>query len=176
MAYDLNNFKMRTFILFALLTCSSVYGQQQLADPKMDKNQQSSEDYVLVIEKKDESTKKRYVSDRQRIKVFNAAGAHAKGRLQILSPDTVVVGIQKIAFSEITRVHVYSKAFRKIGFILGGVSAAFGLYILAIAGLGDEGPPLVVLTTTTAGFLSLTLISKKYDLVDKYDAYILKPK
>jgi hypothetical protein len=175
MAFDLNNFKMRTLILLALLSCSSVYGQHQLADPKMQKKQRASEDFVLVIEKNDASNKKRYVANRQRIKVFNAAGAHAKGRLQILSPDTVVVGTQKIGFSDITQIHVYSKAFRKIGFILGGVSGALGLYVLALAGLGDEGPPLAVLSATTAGFLSLTLISKKYDLVDKYDAYILKP-
>jgi hypothetical protein len=175
MGFNLNHIKMRTLILLALLSCSSVFGQQQLADPTMPKNRQASEYFVLVIEEKDESNKKRYVADRQRIKVFNAAGAHAKGKLKVLSPDTVVVGIQKIAFSEITRIHVYLKAFRKIGFILGGVSTALGLYVLALAGLGDEGPPLFVLSATTAGFLSLSLVSKKYDLVDKYDAYFLIP-
>jgi hypothetical protein len=175
MGFDLNHIRMKTLILLALLSCSCVFGQQQLSDQTMHKNQHASEDFVLVIEEKDKSNKKRYVAERQRIKVFNAAGAHAKGKLKILSPDTVIVGLQKIAFSEITRIHVYSKAFRKIGFILGGVSAALGLYVLALAGLGDEGPPLVVLSATTAGFFSLSVISKKYDLVGKYDAFILKP-
>jgi hypothetical protein len=174
MAFNLNNYNMKHLILLALLSCSSVFGQQQVVVTNTQEIIQVSEDYVLVIEKKDESHEKRYVEDRQRIKVFNAAGAHAKGRLQILSPDTVIVGIQKIAFTEITRIHVYSKAFRKIGFIAGGVSAALGLYILSLAGLGDVGPPVAVLSAATAGFLSLTLISKKYDLGDKYGASFQK--
>ncbi len=165
---------MKSLILLALLSCSSVFGQQQVVDLNTKQIIQASEDYVLVIEKKDESHEKRYVVDRERIKVFNAAGAHAKGRLQILSPDTVIVGKQKIAFTEITRIHVYSKALRKIGFIVGGVSGVLGLYILSFAGLGDVGPPVAVLSATTIGFLSLTLISKKYDLGDKYGAYFQK--
>ncbi len=165
---------MKTLILFALLSCSSVFGQQQLVDLNKQQIIQVSEDYALVIEKKDESHKKRYVVDRERIKVFNAAGAHAKGRLQILSPDTVIVGKQKIAFIEITRIHVYSKAFRAIGFIVGGVSGALGLYMIPLAGWGGLGLPIAVLSGTTVGFLSLTLISKKYDLVEKYNAYFQK--
>ncbi|MCE2682522.1 MAG: hypothetical protein LW704_06145 [Cryomorphaceae bacterium] len=154
---------MKYFIFFAMLSCGVAIGQQQLSDSSLQKNQE-----------KTGKQKKHSVADRQRIKVFNAAGANAKGRLQILSPDTVIVGRQKIAFSEITRIYVYSKTFRKIGFIIGGLSGALGLYVLAIAGLGDEGPPLAVLSATTAGFLSLTLISKKFDLGDEYKAYFQK--
>lgn len=167
--------EMKYFIFFAMLSCGVAIGQQQLSDSSLQKNQEKPEPYVLVIQEKTGKQKKLIVVEKRRIKVFNAAGAHTKGKLKILSADTVVVGTQKIAFSEITRIHVYSRAFRKIGFILGGVSAALGLYVLATAGLGDEGPPLVALSATTAGFLSLTLISKKYDLVNTYDAYILKP-
>jgi len=165
---------MKHLILLALLSCSSVFGQQQVVDLNTQQIIKVSEDYVLVIEKKDESHEKRYVVDRERIKVFNAAGAHAKGRLQILSPDTVIVGRQKIAFTEITRIHVYSKVFRKIGFIAGGLSGALGLYMIPLAGLGDVGLPIAVLSAATAGFLSLTLISKKYDLGDEYKAYFQK--
>ena len=166
--------EMKYFIFFAMLSCGVAIGQQQLSDSSLQKNQEKHETYVLVIQEKTGKQKKHSVADRQRIKVFNAAGANAKGRLQILSPDTVIVGRQKIAFSEITRIYVYSKTFRKIGFIIGGLSGALGLYVLAIAGLGDEGPPLAVLSATTAGFLSLTLISKKYDLRDEYKAYFQK--
>jgi len=174
MVFNLNNFNMKSLILLAFLSCSSVFGQQQVVDLNTKQIIQASEDYVLIIEKKDESHEKRYVVDRERIKVFNAAGAHAKGRLQILSPDTVIVGKQKIAFTEITRIHVYSKAFRKIGFIVGGVSGVLGLYVLAFAGLGDAGPSIALLSATAVGFLSLTLISKKYDLGDEYKAYFQK--
>jgi hypothetical protein len=174
MAFNLNNFNMKSLILLAFLSCSSVFGQQQLVDLKTQQIIQVSKNYALVIEKKDESGEKRYIVDRERIKVFNAAGAHAKGRLQILSPDTVIVGRQKIAFSEITRIHVYSKTFRKIGFIVGGLSGVLCLYILSMAGMGDIGPAIAVLSATTAGFLSLTLISKKYDLGDEYKAYFQK--
>ncbi len=165
---------MKSLILLAFLSCSSVFGQQQVVDLNKQQIIKVHQGYELVLEKKDESHEKRYVVDRERIKVFNAAGAHAKGRLQILSPDTVIVGKQKIAFTEITRIHVYSKAFRTIGFIVGGVSGALGLYMIPLASLGDVGAPIAVLSAATVGFLSLTLISKKYDLGDEFNAYFQK--
>ena len=161
---------MKYILFFAILYSTLGFGQSQSVDTNMMQNQEKSEDFVLVIQKKTGNQKKRYIVDKKRIRVSNAAGAHASGKLQIVSPDTILVGTQKIAFSEITRINVYSRVFRTTGLILGGFSGFLNLYLLAF---GEPEASLGILPVTGA-FVTLTLISRRYDIVDKHRAYFLK--
>jgi hypothetical protein len=161
---------MKILIVFVLLSSNVVFGQQPNSDTSIQQTQGRDVDYGLLLTKKVDTNKKRYLNENKRIKVYNSEGAHASGKLDILSPDTVLVGAHKIAFSEITRIHVYSRFFRTTGFILGGLSGAINLCLVAF---GYPEASLMVLPVTGA-FLSLTLISRRYDIIDKYNVYFFK--
>lgn len=161
---------LKNLLFFAILNVSIGFAQTQSVNTNILQHEETTEDFVLVIQKKTGNQKKRYILENKRIRVSNATGAHASGKLQIVSPDTIIVGTQKIAFSEITRINLYSRVFRTTGFILGGFSGFLNLYLLAF---GEPEASLGILPVTGA-FFTLTLISRRYNIVDKHRAYFLK--
>jgi hypothetical protein len=159
---------MKIFILFSFLVCfQNSHGQQPL-DTNLHPYQNTSIDYTLVIEKRQGNHKKRYLVDKHRIKVFKRNGEHYSGKLHIVSEDTLLVGETPVAFSEISRINIFSPGLRATGILTGVFWTTISwIYV-------SNGVSLFAMLPFPVAFTSIMFIPRRYDIVGKYHAYFLK--
>ena len=159
---------MKILLVFSFLLCfQNAHGQQPL-DTSIHTHQNTSNDYTLVIEKRQGNHKKRYLVDQHRIKVFKRNGEHYSGRLHILSEDTLLVGETPVAFSEISRINMFSPGLRATGILTGVFWTTISwLYV-------TNGASLFAMLPFPVAFTSIMFIPRRYNIVDKYNAYFLK--
>jgi hypothetical protein len=149
---------MKIFILFSFLVCfQNSHGQQPL-DTNLHPYQNTSIDYTLVIEKRQGN----------RIKVFKRNGEHYSGKLHIVSEDTLLVGETPVAFSEISRINIFSPGLRATGILTGVFWTTISwIYV-------SNGVSLFAMLPFPVAFTSIMFIPRRYDIVGKYHAYFLK--
>jgi hypothetical protein len=159
---------MKILILFSFLVCFHTSHGQQPLDTNFHSHQNTSVDYTLVIEKRRGNHKKRYLVDKHRVKVIKKNGDHYSGKLHIVSEDTLLVGETPVAFGEIVQINTFSPGFRATGILTGVFWTAISwIYI-------SEDVSVFAMLPFPLSFTSIMFIPRRYNIVDKYNAYFLK--
>jgi len=102
--------------------------------------------------------------------VINAYGSKSKGKVQFVSLYQISVGENIIDLKDISAISMHYKGSKIIGGILGGTATLATFYLSWFSGF-DE--PITAFIPASASLFSIMAIKRKFDLVEKFDLYIL---
>ena len=127
-------------------------------------------DTVLMLKKKFGNEKEFIIRKGTKLKVINAYGSKSKGKVQFVSLYQISVGENIIDLKDISAISMHYKGSKIIGGILGGTATLATFYLSWFSGF-DE--PITAFIPASASLFSIMAIKRKFDLVEKFDLYIL---
>jgi hypothetical protein len=127
-------------------------------------------DTVLMLKKKFGNQKEFIIRKGTKLTVFDSKGFKYKGKVQIVSLYQMNVGENTINLNDVSSISMHYKGTKIVGGILGGATTLLTFYLSWFSGF-DE--PITAFIPASASLFSIMAIKRKFDLVEKFDLYIL---
>lgn len=127
-------------------------------------------DTVLMMKKKFGNQKEFIIRKGTKLTVFDSKGFKYKGNVQFVSLYQMRVGENTINLKDISSISMHYKGSKIVGGILGGTTTLLTFYLSWLSGF-DE--PITAFIPASASLFSIMAIKRKFDLVEKFDLYLL---
>jgi hypothetical protein len=125
---------------------------------------------VLMLKKKYGNQKEFIIREGIKLTVINTKGIKFKGKFEVSEQNEVKIGGQTLAIQNISSISMHYKGSKIIGGILGGTATLVTFYLSWLSGF-DE--PVTAFIPASASLFSIMAIKRKFDLVKKFDLYLL---
>jgi hypothetical protein len=157
----MSRIKKQTLIALILIqTITSVNGQ-------VPNTSSENRPKILYLTKKDGDSKPHYILENKKIKIILKDGSKLKGTFEINSDSSILMSNQNLPFDAIAILKKPKKGLRIFGAILGSLTG-----ILFPVGIGSAY--VLIFEPFYASPLYLLAASKRFDLINDYNLYVLK--